>query len=138
MSILELGALGEFLGSFAVLATLVYLAVQVRHSRDLLEENRKIALSQVYAGRSSERLQDLRHAIDSPHVVPIRAKDLGQDEGQIRRRMVYQLMEVQVDTMLFQHRLGLLEPANLNAAENRIRENWDFWQRLGSLVQRAR
>ena len=43
-----LGNVGKFLGSIAVLVTLIYLAVQVRHSRDLLEENRKIALSQVF------------------------------------------------------------------------------------------
>ena len=29
----DLGAMGEFLGSIAVLATLIYLAVQVRHAR---------------------------------------------------------------------------------------------------------
>ena len=32
MSILELGALGEFLGAFAVVITLVYLGLQVRHN----------------------------------------------------------------------------------------------------------
>ena len=30
MTIMELGAIGEFIGSIAVLATLVYLALQVR------------------------------------------------------------------------------------------------------------
>ena len=33
MSIMELGALGEFVGSIAVLATLVYLAVQVNQTK---------------------------------------------------------------------------------------------------------
>ena len=32
MGIMELGALGEFVGAFAVVATLIYLTVQVRHS----------------------------------------------------------------------------------------------------------
>ncbi|NIP14174.1 MAG: hypothetical protein GWM88_05360 [Pseudomonadales bacterium] len=32
MSIMELGALGEFLGSLGVIATLAYLAVQIRHN----------------------------------------------------------------------------------------------------------
>lgn len=30
MSIIELGALGEFIGSFGVIATLIYLAIQIR------------------------------------------------------------------------------------------------------------
>ncbi len=33
MSVMELGALGEFLGVFALVATLIYLAIQVRQSR---------------------------------------------------------------------------------------------------------
>ena len=33
MSIMELGALGEFLGVFALVATLVYLATQVRDAQ---------------------------------------------------------------------------------------------------------
>ena len=32
MSIVELGAIGEFLGAFAVVITLVYLGLQVRHN----------------------------------------------------------------------------------------------------------
>ena len=32
MSIMELGALGEFLGVFALVATLIYLSLQVRHA----------------------------------------------------------------------------------------------------------
>ena len=53
-----IGAIAELLGSFAVLATLIYLALQVRHSKDLLEENRKLALSQVFQTRS-----DTKHAM---------------------------------------------------------------------------
>ena len=34
-----LGNLGEFIGAIAVVATLVYLSIQVRHSRALLEAN---------------------------------------------------------------------------------------------------
>ena len=39
MTIIELGALGEFVGAFAVVATLIYLALQVKHSKDALNAN---------------------------------------------------------------------------------------------------
>ena len=43
MSLMEtsqlLGNLGEFVGAIAVVVTLVYLAVQVRHSREATETN---------------------------------------------------------------------------------------------------
>ena len=34
-----LGNLGEFVGAIAVVATLVYLAIQVRHSKEAMEAN---------------------------------------------------------------------------------------------------
>jgi hypothetical protein len=40
MSIVELGALGEFIGSIAVLATLVYLAYQTRQNTKMLAQSR--------------------------------------------------------------------------------------------------
>ena len=38
-----LGNLGEFVGAFAVVATLIYLTIQVRHSRDAMQENSRLA-----------------------------------------------------------------------------------------------
>ena len=41
MNIMELGALGEFVGSVGVIATLVYLAVQIRQNSRQISENVK-------------------------------------------------------------------------------------------------
>ena len=38
-----LGNLGEFVGAFAVVATLIYLTIQVRHSREAMEESSRLA-----------------------------------------------------------------------------------------------
>ena len=38
MTVMELGALGEFLGVFALVATLIYLSIQVRHARSESEK----------------------------------------------------------------------------------------------------
>ena len=40
MSITELGALGEFIGSIAVLVTLIYLAYQTRQNTTMLQQSR--------------------------------------------------------------------------------------------------
>jgi hypothetical protein len=37
MNIMELGALGEFVGSIGVIATLVYLAIQIRQNSRTLQ-----------------------------------------------------------------------------------------------------
>jgi hypothetical protein len=47
MSIIELGALGEFFGVFALLATLIYVAIQVRQAR---HESERAVLQASYTG----------------------------------------------------------------------------------------
>ena len=37
------GAIGEILGALAVVATLIYLSIQVRHSKSAVEENTRVA-----------------------------------------------------------------------------------------------
>ena len=44
MTITELGAVGEFVGSIAVLITLIYLAIQVRQTKGQVEANTNAVL----------------------------------------------------------------------------------------------
>ena len=80
MSLIELsellGNLGEFAGSIAVLATLIYLAVQVRQSKELLEENRKIALGQMYQQSAGFSLEMQRY-MGNPDLAELRTKGGG-------------------------------------------------------------
>ena len=41
MTIFELGALGEFIGSIGVVATLIYLAIQIRLNTKSMDENKQ-------------------------------------------------------------------------------------------------
>ena len=51
MSIMELGALGEFFGSIGVVATLIYLAVQIRqNTRSDRASSRQTILDNFYGG----------------------------------------------------------------------------------------
>jgi len=57
MTITELGALGEFVGAIAVVATLIYLAVQVRHSKEATEASNRLAVAAVYRETSNGLMQ---------------------------------------------------------------------------------
>ena len=46
MTIFELGALGEFVGSLAVIVTLIYLAAQIRHNTSGLRSATLSAISE--------------------------------------------------------------------------------------------
>lgn len=121
-----IGAFAEMIGSAAVLATLVYLAVQVRHSRDLLEENRKVALSQVYRDRVNIRIDHEYSSVDQ-NWLKIEAKlyggssyNLTNDEFlknfealAVEERLAVMHFEEaithSVDNSLYQAELGLLD-----------------------------
>ena len=71
MSIMELGALGEFVGAFAVVATLIYLTIQVRQSKDAMEENSRMARVAVSAQTFEIYAEHRRHIIDNADVAEI-------------------------------------------------------------------
>jgi hypothetical protein len=60
-----LGNFGEFVGAIAVVVTLIYLAIQVRHSKEATEANtrtiRANAAKEVYVGWSNFCLELSRH-----------------------------------------------------------------------------
>ena len=122
MSIIELGALGELLGSIAVLATLVYLSVQIRQNTRSMDESKKLALAQTYQVRSDALQMMLVHAADSEHIGPIITKLTGagypEDIGALehlsklerQRFRLWQIaQETHWDNMFFQYQQGFID-----------------------------
>ena len=68
MTIIELGALGEFVGAIAVVATLIYLAVQIRQNTRSMDANRRLALAQTYQMRSDALQSMVTAAAASSHL----------------------------------------------------------------------
>ena len=87
----EVGAVGQVLGSIAVLVTLVYLSIEVRHARQ--EMRRSIALGRATSGRelclsrvTSERLCALRAKSR------IIERDIGRTEAPARFKVLRRRM----------------------------------------------
>ncbi len=153
MSLIELsellGNLGEFVGSLAVLATLIYLAVQVKQSKELLEENRKIALGQMYqqsAGFSLEMQRYMGH----PDRAELRTKVEGDEQVYNKEhlanfdklslaekkqyRSIQAQFSIQVDNGLFQSTLGLADDASREGYERATLQSMPFWEYYQSFV----
>lgn len=144
MTILELGALGEFLGSIAVLATLVYLSVQIRQNTRSMDEGKKLALAQTYQMRSDALQMMLVHAADSEHIGPIITKltgagypedisaleDLSQeDRGRFRQWQIAQ--QTHWDNMFFQYQQGFIEDEYYrDSFRERVRRLAPTWKAL--------
>lgn len=122
MTILELGAIGELVGGTAVVATLIYLAVQVRQNTRSIENARLLALAQTYQMRSDALQAMLVQASDSSYIGPIIIKliDHGYPEnvasldaltreewGRFRQWHIAQLTHW--DNMYFQYQQGFLD-----------------------------
>lgn len=144
MTIFELGALGELLGSIAVLITLVYLAVQIRQNTMSMQESRKLALAQTYQMRSDALQMMLVNAADSENIGPIitRLTGLGYPEdisalehlselerGRFRLWQIAQ--HTHWDNMYFQYQQGFIdEEYYRDSFRERVKRLAPTWQAL--------
>lgn len=144
MSIQDLGAIGELLSSLFVLVTLVYLAVQVKQSRHLLEENRKVTLSQVYEGRANYRgaLQKdmmsnplwaeiwvkLRNGT-APQPVEVLIANFDKLTDEEKAISIFQQSAVAqgIDNSLYQIGLGLVDEDGARGSYDFIRREYALW-----------
>jgi hypothetical protein len=140
MSISDLGSLGEFISSIGVLITLVYLAVQVRHSKN-------IALGHSYQNRVGFRIDAHRQSAD-PHfselitlVGPIEnvEESLNNfnrlDESQKEQYRHLQLVQIQLcDNTLYQYSLGLIGEEQMLQAAKRVQMAYEFWSHMTDFI----
>ena len=145
MTIMELGALGEFVGAIAVVVTLIYLAVQIRQNTRVMEENERLALAQTYQMRADALQNMLVHAADSQYIGPIIAKlttagypeqitslsELDEVElGRFRQRQIAQ--QTHWDNMYYQYQQGYLDEEYYQGSLRvRVRRLAPIWEALG-------
>ena len=101
MTVMELGALGEFLGVFALVATLIYLSIQVRYARSESEKavleartsgSRELAMSAATSEGLSAALVKAWEAIGEapgPFVAELISHGLDRQEADRVRRWYF-------------------------------------------------
>ena len=138
MSIIELGALGEFLGSIGVIATLIYLAAQIRQNTRTSEQGQRIAMAQAYQSRAALIEDAQRQLADSPYLPEIRVKVNESGIGSLsaeeleRFRAWNQAGRVRLDNIHYQYEQGLIDDEYYNNSfKNVIRRAAPIWRELG-------
>lgn len=145
MTIMELGALGEFVGAIAVVVTLVYLAVQIRQNTRAMEENRRLALAQTYQMRSDALQSMLVHAADSQYIGPliteltqhgypedVSALDRLTPEQRGRFRQWHIAQQTHWDNLFYQYQQGYLsDEYYLDSFRERVVRLAPTWKALG-------
>jgi len=144
MTIMELGALGEFIGAIAVVVTLAYLAIQIRQNTRAMEEARRLALAQTYQMRADALQSMLVHAAESEYIGPIITKltglgypeDVGSlehltpiERGRFRQWQIAQ--QTHWDNMYYQYEQGFLdEDYYRDSFRERVRRLAPIWRAL--------
>ena len=121
MTIIELGAIGEFLGAIGVIATLIYLAMQIRQNTRSMEENRRLALAQTYQMRA-DALQEMVVSAANSEVgaIIVKLAEQGYPESisaldgltsvELGRFRLWQIaQQTHWDNMHFQYHQGFLD-----------------------------
>ena len=143
MTIMELGALGELLGAIAVIATLVYLAVQVKQNTRSIEAAQRLALAQTYQMRS-DALQGMLVQAAATDIGELIAKvtEAGYPERlesideltpleRSRFRQWHIAQQAHWDNMHFQYQQGYLaEEYYRDEFVVRTTRLWPVWQKL--------
>ena len=145
MTIIELGALGEFVGAIAVVVTLAYLAIQIRQNTRTMAESKRLALAQTYQMRADALQNMLVQASESEHIGPILTKltrdgypdDLASldqlspgERGRFRQWQIAQ--QTHWDSMFYQYQQGFLdEEYYRDSFRVRVRRLAPVWDALG-------
>ncbi len=107
MSIVDLGALGEFVGAIAVVATLIYLTIQVRQSKEAMKENARLARAAVCKQTFEIFAEHRRHIIENADVARIWREGLaGRDLDENDRTRFEQVGEEYIFGMNVAFNLG--------------------------------
>ncbi len=147
MTIMELGALGELLGAFGVIITLVYLAVQIKQNTRSMNENKLLALAQTYQMRADALQGMLVRAACSETLGPLIVKLTGlgyptdltsldriteEERGIFKQWQIAQ--QTHWDNMFYQYQQGFIDPEYYaNEFRVRVRRLAPVWQALGLL-----
>ena len=142
-----LGNFGEFVGAIAVVVTLAYLAVQVRHSKEateantrLAEESHRLALVENQIARVNLIERQMRDLSSSPSLAEIFVKydQEGMDAlSQVERRRFASWHIIQhyvLDSQHYQYELSMLDEDSWEDAVRRIKAQIPIWDQLDMTI----
>jgi len=145
-----LGNYGEFVGAIAVVITLAYLAVQVRHSKEATEAStrgaeaaQKLSLANNHLARVDLITRSLRDIAASGDLANLRKKVVNgeyetlTETEQSRIRSWYLGQIYILDSQHYQYELGLIDEDSWLEAVAVIRRQAESWKNLGIFPGRS-
>ena len=141
-----MGAVGEFVGSIAVVITLIYLAIQMKLNTRSIEENRKALISQTFQARAHElqtiqltaaASQSLCNILDKvaetgmPMAADLDKLDELTSAEFVRYKQFVGANRTRIDNIVFQYHQGLIDDEQYQVIRRAIFKMSPTWQALG-------
>ena len=133
-----IGAIAESLGAIGVIATLAYLAVQIRQNTRALEDTRRLSLAQAYERRAQMVHDNLIQLRDSSHALAAMTKFYEQGTDgltDIERHRVMMDQAAQwerIDNVFKQRQLGFIDDEFFESFEDLVKASVDIAKLLGT------
>ncbi len=134
-----IGAIGEIVGAVAVVITLIFLTIQLRHNTRSVDESRNATVSQLYQFRANMHMDGMLRRAESSslNIIQVEGKlQSGGLEALTQEEVMFARLHavasaVRLDNGLFQHRNGFLDDDYLEYIESVIAFMYPLWQQLG-------
>ena len=147
-----LGNFGEFFGAIAVVGTLIFLAIQIRQSKDAmnantqsLEEGRKLAMAVAHQERATLIDNAFRDYASSDYLPPIMEKFRSQGVDALTvverdRLRVWMISSVRrAENVHYQYESGFLDDEFFDGTfRNVIRNQVESWTQVGVFPANSR
>jgi hypothetical protein len=107
-----IGAIAELLGAIGVIASLVYLATQIRHSRDQMSQNTRALRATAYQDVLNQRDALMLPLIQSGETADLMTRGLMgllSDGERVRFNVWFVTVMSNLENIQYQHRVGLLD-----------------------------
>jgi hypothetical protein len=144
MTIEQLAAIGEIVGAIGVIASLIYLSVQIRQNTHAMDEGRRLALAQTYQMRA-DALQQMVVTAATTEIGAIIVKLTGDgypdditaldrlNEEELGRFRLWQIAQhAHWDNLHFQYQQGFLDEEYFNDSfRERTVRLAPVWRALG-------
>ena len=141
MSLQDLGNIGEFIGAIGVVASLIYLALQIRQNTKAVRRTAHISAVDAFNHFNSLVAQDPELA----RIFRTGLLDTGKlnEDERVRFERLMSIVITNLENLFFQHRDGLLEAERWEAYEAILRDFVSFpifpsyWQQARRRMSRS-
>ena len=114
LSIQDLGALGEFIGAFGVMASLIYVGLQIKQTRNVVMADSEASFAHLIS-------ESYLFLADHRHIAEMIAKETGRDPDELMMNAYWAASFFRLEDTFIKHNYGLMGPHAMRELKGTLR-----------------